>query len=94
MPSRSSRRGSSPLLQGSSIEGDEKGDVANATSPFSFPRFPIFSRRHADKAVESDLEIIRVVVAAPERDFGDCRVSREQEVLRFRHAAMDHVLDR
>ena len=72
----------------------KKGDVANATSPFSFPRFPIFSRRHADKAVESDLEIIRVVVAAPERDFGDCRVSREQEVLRFRHAAMDHVLDR
>ena len=72
----------------------KKGDVANATSPFSFPCFPIFTRRHADKAVESDLEIIRVVVAAPDRDLGDRRVGREQEVLRFRHAAVDHVLDR
>ena len=40
------------------------------------------------------MEIVCVVVAALERDVRDRRVRREQEVLRFCHAAVNHVLDR
>ena len=56
------------------------------------PCLAVLSRWHANRAVEYDLEIIGIIIAAVQCNLCNGKIGIDQHVLGFANTAMDHLL--